>query len=200
MFDDQLRLRKEKIFMPLTRPLRLLPPWALTLVAFVMGLATAVALAGQHYTLGLILWFLNRLFDGLDGTLARRQKTQSDFGGYLDILLDFVVYAAVPLGLVLGRPSSPAYISLAILLSSFYINAASWMHLAAILEKRQRSQGDGLTSITMPAGLIGGAETIVFYLLFMLFPNYFIWLFNLMSVLVAFTVGQRLIWAYRRLG
>ncbi|MEZ4605660.1 MAG: hypothetical protein R2865_02330 [Deinococcales bacterium] len=83
------------------------------------------------------------------------------------------------------------------LLSSFYINAASWMYLAALLEKRAVKHS--LTSIIMPAGLIEGAETILFFSLFMLFPEHLYQLFSLMATLVIITVIQRLWWVFRRL-
>ena len=91
--------------------------------------------------------------------------------------------------------------ALALLLSSFYVNAASWMYLSAVLEKRSvgaAARGE-TTSVTMPSGLIEGTETILFYALFLLFPGSLPLLFGAMSLLVWLTVGQRLIWALRHL-
>jgi phosphatidylglycerophosphate synthase len=130
--------------------------------------------------------------------VARLHRRQSDLGGYLDILADYVVYAGFPLALVIGTPSRAGYLSLALLLAIFYLNTASWMYLAAILEKRQHGSGE-LTTITMPAGLIGGTETIIFYTLFLIWPHYLVPLYLLMSGLVLVTVGQRLVWAVRHL-
>lgn len=198
MFDSQMRVGKEKLFVSFTQPFLHLPPWVFTLGGGVMGVGTAVLLSQQHYLWGFLCWFLNRLFDGMDGTLARLQKSQSDLGGYLDILLDFVVYALIPIGLVIGQPSPTAYLSLVILLATYYVNAASWMYLSAILEKRHH-QAQNLTTVTMPAGIIGGTETIIFYTLFILFPAHLVWLFYLMSLLVGITVLQRLVWAIKKL-
>ncbi|MBK6433761.1 CDP-alcohol phosphatidyltransferase family protein [Candidatus Amarolinea dominans] len=73
----------------------------------------------------------SRILDGLDGMLWRHlTQQQTDFGGYLDIVADFVVYAAVPIGLFLGRATTELGVGLALLLGSFYINAASWMYLS----------------------------------------------------------------------
>ncbi len=158
-----------------------------------------MALWQQAYPVGLVLWFLNRVFDGLDGTVARARGAQSDFGGYLDIIVDFVVYALIPVGLALGQPSNAVILSLVFLLCTYYVNAASWMYLAAILEKRNLSRGDKLTTITMPTGIIGGTETILFYTVFILFPVHLVWLFSLMGLLILFTIMQRLVWAARHL-
>ncbi len=198
MFDNQMRIGKEKLFLPLARPFLRLPPWVFTVGALGVGVGTAVLLAQQQYLWAFGGWFLNRLLDGLDGTLARLQKKQSDLGGYLDILLDFAVYALIPIGLVVGQPAPAVYLSLAVLLAIYYVNAASWMYLSAVLEKRQRHQ-TAMTTVTMPAGIIGGTETIIFYSVFILFPAYTVWLFYLMSFLVLLTILQRLVWAVKNL-
>ncbi len=201
MFDNSARNFKERIFTPLSRPFRRLCPELLTWLALVLGVTTAVLLWRQLYGWAFLFWVLNRTFDGLDGTVARLTERQSDFGGYLDILLDFVVYAAIPIGLVLGRPSPVNYQLLALLLGVFYVNAASWMYLAAILEKRAlgaTTKGEQ-TTVTMPVGLVGGVETIVFYGVFMLFPDQTAVLFGMMAILTAVTIGQRLLWAKRHL-
>ena len=141
------------------------------------------------------------MLDGFDGTLARTQGTQSDVGGYVDLLLDFVVYAAIPIGLVVGVPGMPVALAGLAMLGSFYVNAASWMYLSAVLERRDagaRARGE-LTTVTMPPGLIGGTETVVLYTLFLALPQHLVPLFTLTTVLVLATAAQRLVWAVRRL-
>ncbi len=199
MFDDRMRLVKENVFHPMAQPLRAVPPWLFSVLGLVAGVAAAIVLWQQSYVLGFLFWFFNRVFDALDGAVARINGAQSDFGGYLDIVIDFVVYAAVPVGLALGRMDTAVTYSLIFLLCTFYVNGASWMYLAAILEKRTHQHADRLTSVTMPAGLVGGTETIVFYSAFILFPGALPWLFGLMGLLVAVTILQRLLWAIRHL-
>lgn len=201
MFDERLRDTKETIFISLALGLRLnrIHPMGLTAVAFLFGLIAAVCLWQQAYGWGLIFWWLNRIFDGLDGTVARVEKLQTDFGGYLDILTDFVIYALIPLSLVLAAPGTPAFIALAFLLSAFYINGASWMYLSAILEKRRWLYPGQKTAVNMPTGLIGGGETIVFYSIFIIWPDFLVALFVIMGLLVAVTIIQRVIWAARQL-
>ena len=203
MFDDKMRLIKDAMFSPLARLVQELPPWLFTVIGLGVGLATAVALWQQLYMLGFFLWFFNRVFDALDGLVARLRGAQSDFGGYLDIVVDFLVYAAIPVGLVAGvRETATSTgsvqaitIALIFLLCTYYVNAASWMYLAAILEKRNLSHSDRLTTITMPAGIIGGTETILFYTAFIFFPSLLVWLFSLMGLLIVVTIVQRLGWA-----
>jgi phosphatidylglycerophosphate synthase len=202
MFDKALREPKEfAMALAVRGPIRHIHPTTVTALAAVAGLAAAAAAWQGAYLPALGLWALNRLLDGLDGTLARLTGRQSDLGAYLDILLDHLVYAAIPLGLAMAAGTPAALVALAGLLSSFYINAASWMYLAALLEKRQAgaaARGE-LTGVTMPAGLIEGAETVVFYSLFLLLPGAIAPLFWLMAALVLVTVGQRARWAIRAL-
>ena len=199
MLDERMRLVKDTVFYPMAQPLRTIPPWLFSVLGLMMGLGAALALWQQVYWLGLLLWFFNRVFDALDGAVARTSGTQSDLGGYLDIVIDFVVYAAIPVGLALGRMETAVTYGLIFLLCAFYVNAASWMYLAAILEKRSQQRAERLTSVTMPAGLIGGVETIIFYTAFILFPGVLAWLFCLMGLLVLVTILQRLLWAIRHL-
>ncbi len=201
MFDVVLRPMKERVFAPVTRAIgQRVSPMALTLAGFVAGMVAAVLVARGAYRPALALWLLNRVLDGLDGSLARAQGSQTDFGGYVDIVLDFVVYAAIPIAFVIASPRPPLALAALVLLGSFYINAASWMYLAAILERRDlgaRARGE-LTSITMPAGIIGGTETVLLYSLCLLLPDRLVVLFGAMSILVLASVAQRLVWAARR--
>jgi len=92
----------------------------------------------------------------------------------------------IPLGLVLSVSDPRAPLAAALLLATFYVNAATWMALSATPEKS-------------PPGLIAGAETVVFYTLFLALPGQIVLLFRIMTVLVAFTAVQRLVWAVRHL-
>ncbi|MEP7187551.1 MAG: CDP-alcohol phosphatidyltransferase family protein [Roseiflexaceae bacterium] len=202
MVDKLLRIPKEQALTPVAMHLlRRIRPTTITLFAFSVGGAAALAIWQGYYLLGLVLWLLNRVLDGLDGTLARITDQQSDFGGYLDILLDTVMYAIIPTALAFSVDTPHANQVLILLLISFYVNGASWMYVAALLEKRRAgaTASGELTTITMPSGLIEGTETIAFFVLFILFPNAIVALFIVMALLTFATIGQRLIWAARAL-
>ena len=201
MLDHTLRAYKDDLLRPLACQLRRVSPNSITMLAMVVGLAAAGAAATQWYWLALGLWLLNRILDGLDGMVARTHDRQSDFGGYLDIVLDFIVYAAVPIGLYVGNPTAINALALVALLAAFYVNGASWIYLSAILEKRAAGAGarGELTTVTMPAGLVGGAETVLFYSAFLIWPGIMPWLFAAMAAMVSIGIGQRLWWARRNL-
>jgi phosphatidylglycerophosphate synthase len=200
MFDPVLRPVKERVVYPVAKvAARFLSPLALTSLGLVLGVAAAVSAAVDAMLLALGLWLLSRLFDGLDGVAARILDRQSDLGGYLDLVMDSVSYAAIPVAMAL-RGDAPDLVASIALLAVFYVNIVSWTVLSSILEKRRaRSEKDRLTTVAMPSGIIEGTETIVFFTLFLLIPGWYAVLAWIMVALTAATVGQRIVWATRTL-
>ena len=202
MFDDWLRKLKDRLFEPIA-PLvgRWLHPNLISLLGLLVGLAAALLASRGRSVPAFFAWMVNRTLDGLDGSVARASGKQSDFGGYLDTVEDFVVYAAIPLGVVLSHPTEAAWRAGLFLLATFYVNAASWMYLAAILERRNlgvAATGER-TTITMPPAIVAGTETIVFYSAFLLLPAWAPTLFWLMGGLLLLNVVLRLVWARSRI-
>jgi phosphatidylglycerophosphate synthase len=142
---------------------------------------------------GLALIILNRIMDGLDGALARRNGP-SVWGGYLDSLCDFLFYVAVPVGFAYAAPANiwPALL----LVASFTLTAVSFLALAAIMAGRD--MGHGEKAFTYFSGLMEGGETIAFFILMCLFPAQFPILAMVFTALCLVTVGQRL-WLAQRL-
>jgi phosphatidylglycerophosphate synthase len=208
MFDTTLRRVKDRLGEPLAARLKGVSPNAVSLAAFATGMFTAWLAAHGWFVWGLVFWLVSRALDGLDGLLARVHQKQSDFGGYLDILLDFAVYAAVPVGIVFYDPKPDRDLALTFMLSTFYINGASWMYLAAILEKRKAqvvgtardpAAPSQMTSVVMPPGLVGATETILAYCAFLLWADHAVFLFFIFGALVLATTLQRLAWAWRNI-
>lgn len=205
MFDQIGRPIKEKLLTPFIKRLGMkIHPNAVTLFAFSLGIYSVILILKGQLISALVFWLLNRLFDGIDGTIARVTDKQTDFGGYLDLILDFIIYAAVPISLyyyqlTAENSSDPTAlsISLACLLASFYVNTASWMVPAALIEKRGRPSNT-TTSIEMPSGIIEGTETILFYSLFLLFPSFLLELFWIMTILTWITILHKLFWVWRK--
>jgi phosphatidylglycerophosphate synthase len=202
MFDHWLRMLKDRLFEPIAPAIgRWLHPNLISLLALLAGLAAALFAAWGRTGPAFAAWVINRTLDGLDGSVARATGAQSDFGGYLDTMVDFVVYAAVPLGVLLGHPSEAAWRAGLFLLATLDVNAASWMYLSAILERRNQgveSTGER-TTVTMPPAIVAGTETVVFYSLFLLVPAWAPPLFWVMGLLLLGNIVWRLDWARRRL-
>ncbi|MCL4836020.1 MAG: CDP-alcohol phosphatidyltransferase family protein [Caldilineaceae bacterium] len=200
MKDGVLRAQKDRLLEPLARIVgSSLSPNLISILALLPGLLSAAAIVRGELGWGIAFWLLNRLLDGLDGVVARIHGTQSDFGGYLDLLLDYVIYLAIPIAFAWAAPTPAHTWTLIALLASYQINSLSWTLLSSLLEKRSLAGQNRLTSIEMPAGLIEGAETVVFYTLFFLLPGQIPRLFGLMAGLVIVTAGQRVWWAWGKL-
>ena len=139
--DKELRVVKEIICNPIAKIIgNLLTPTQITIIGFFIGLLCPIFLIYDNYLhFGTLFWLINRLLDGIDGVVARNTNRQTDFGGYIDIICDFIIYAIIPIALAVAHPSEVLYIVLAILQGTFFVNAASLMFLSSILEKR--SQG-----------------------------------------------------------
>lgn len=197
MLDSATRKLKEAVLNPIAKVLSDVNPNVITLASLVPGLLCAWFAAQNLMGWALAMWIANRVLDGLDGTIARLSGSQTDFGGYLDILIDFLIYAIVPIGIVLGKQTTFNWIALVSLLAVFYINSASWMYLSSILEKRGAGakKTAELTTVTMPTGIIEGTETVIAYSLFLLFSNQIGILFLIFGGLVVLTIIQRLVWA-----
>lgn len=200
MLDEKLRPLKEAVLIPVARQIgKVLSPNVMTFISFLLGSVSIVYILMGQYLLAGILWALNRITDGLDGTIARVTGRQSDIGGYLDILADFVIYSLIPIAFVIdrGRINSELLV-LSIMLAVYYINAASWMYLSTLLHKREKIERK-YTSTIMPLGVVEGFETIVFYTLFFIIPNRILALMTILLILTFLGTLQRIIWAIWKL-
>ena len=136
MLDARLRRLIDPPLDRLSAPLvaRGISANAVTVAGFALGLGAAAAIAGRAYLLGLALLLLNRLCDGLDGAVARRRGL-TDLGGFLDIVLDFLIYAAVPFAFALADPAANAPAA-AFLIFSFMGTGSSFLAYAIMAAKR----------------------------------------------------------------
>ena len=143
MLDGAMRRRIDPVLNRWGRGLAL-RGWTangVTLAGLALGLAAAgVLAAGWPAGLALILLLASRLADGLDGAVARATE-KTDFGGYLDIVCDFIFYGAIPLAFALRDPDANA-VAAAVLLMSFYANGASFLAYAILAAKRGMATTD----------------------------------------------------------
>ncbi|RJG46616.1 MULTISPECIES: CDP-alcohol phosphatidyltransferase family protein [unclassified Mesorhizobium] len=169
---------------------------AVTIAAFAVGVAAAIAIAQGHFLAGLALLLVSRLGDGLDGAVARvRGKT--DLGGYLDIVLDFAFYGAIPLGFVLADPAANA-VAGAVLLLSFYVNGSSFLAYAIMAEKRKlEGEARGEKSLFFTTGLAEATETLAVFVAFCLFPAWFAVIAYVFAAVTFYTALSRVVLAGR---
>ncbi len=165
-----------------------------TMVGLGLGLAAAALIAAELMGLALVFLLASRLADGLDGAVARATR-KTDFGGYLDIMSDFLFYGAVPFGFILLDPTQNG-VAGGFLLLSFYVNGATFLGFAILAEKRKMvSQARGTKSLYFTGGLLEGGETIGFFAVLCLWPGVFPALAWIFGALCFLTAGSRVLLA-----
>lgn len=169
---------------------------AITVAGFLIGIGGAGLLAGGAYLGGLVAILLSRVCDGLDGAVARIAGA-TDRGAFLDIALDFVFYASIPLGFALadpGRNGLPA----AVLLASFMGTASSFLAFSAIAARREMlSAAFPRKGVYYLGGLTEGFETIAVFAAMCLWPAGFPVLAYGFAAACAVTTWMRWWWGWR---
>lgn len=169
----------------------------ITITGFVIGMAAALAIALQAYLVGLVLLFTSRLADGLDGAVARATEP-TDLGGFLDITLDFLFYASIPLAFAFAQPVHNA-LPAAVLLSTFIGTASSFLAFAIVAAKHQMaSTAFPDKSFYFLGGLTEATETLAAFAAMCLWPDAFPLIAYSFAVLCAITIVMRVAWGWRR--
>jgi len=167
---------------------------SVTMAGMILGLGAAIMIAQSHVLSGLALIMLSRVFDGLDGAVARATKI-TDFGGYLDIVADFTFYIAVPVGFAFASPENMPFALL--LVASFTLTGISFLSFAVLAAKRGLETADhGQKSFLYNTGLAEGAETIAAFVLMCLFPGHFAIIASIYAIMCLLTVIQRSVAAF----
>jgi phosphatidylglycerophosphate synthase len=167
----------------------------ITITGFVVGLSVIPLLICQFYLLAALVIVFNRLCDGVDGALARIAGP-TDGGAFLDIVLDFIFYAAVVLGFALANPEQNA-LAAALLLFSFMGTGSSFLAFAILAERRS------IENIVYPSkgfyylgGLAEGTETIVLLLACCMFYQSFPVIALFFSAICWLTTITRIVGGY----
>ncbi len=173
MLDARLRRSIDPLLDRLGRPLaaRGIGANEVTLLGFAAGLGAVPTLAAGAYGLALALILTGRLLDGIDGAVARA-SSPTDFGGFLDIVCDFIVYAAVPFGFALSDPENA--LAATFLAVSFMGSGSSFLAYAVLAAKRGvTTEIRGQKSFYYLGGLTEGFETILCFTLMCVMPSAF---------------------------
>ncbi|RUO41004.1 hypothetical protein CWE22_02060 [Pseudidiomarina aestuarii] len=174
MIDPFLNKTLRPILANLARPIvaRGIRADHVTIAGFGLGLLAVPALALQWYGLALVLILGNRVADGLDGAVARLTTT-SDAGGYIDSVFDFIFYSAIPFGFLLADIEQNA-VAAAFLMLTFMGTGATFLAFAAVASKRGIDNPNYPNkSLHYMGGITEGFETIVAFIAFCLWPQWF---------------------------
>ncbi|WP_180124859.1 CDP-alcohol phosphatidyltransferase family protein [Rhodoferax sp. BLA1] len=164
----------------------------LTWIGFALGLLALPLIALGHPLWALAAMALNRLADGLDGTVARLTRP-TDRGAFLDITLDFLFYASIPLAFALANPAANA-LPAVVLIYSFVGTAGSFLAFAVLAAKRQiSSEAYPSKGLYYLGGLTESVETMAVFTLMCLAPGWFAPLAYGFAALCALTTVTRIV-------
>jgi phosphatidylglycerophosphate synthase len=199
MFDEPFRARFQPAVRPLVRVLAGtgVTPSHVTIAAFLLGITAAVLIAAGRTYIGLAIWLVSRIGDGLDGALARQTNHTTAFGGYLDITLDMAAYAAMALGFAVLQPHLGAAWPMVLAGYVLVITTTLALSDAAGVLGRQVSGTDRTFQFT--PGFAEAGETNVTYILWVLFPEHVRWLVWVWVAVLFATAAQRTYLASRLL-
>lgn len=172
---------------------------SVTLLGLVLGLSASAMIAIGMSQWALLPLIASRLADGLDGAIARATH-RTDFGGYLDITCDFLVYGAVAMGFVLLDPVGNG-VAGAFLLLAFYVNGASFLGFAILAERQGiETRTRGVKNLYYSGGLLEGTETIAFFVAICALPSLFTPFSMGFAALCFLTTALRMRHAYNTVG
>ena len=201
MFDRRIQKFTQKPLVLIAKIIiKLIKPNHMTILGFILGLLMCVLVFFQFYLTALILLVLNRLCDGLDGTMARL-TIPSTLGGYLDIVFDFSIYSGFVLAFGLSN-SNYTIISMVLLFlyigtgTTFLARAAIQTQLDKIPESSD-SKKELPKSFYYSSGLIEGTETTIFMILCLLLPNFYIFISIIFGILCLITFVSRIVVCYK---
>lgn len=161
-----------------------------------IAFAASGAVATGHPWVALALWWVSRIADGTDGHFARATGQQTDFGAYLDIVLDMAAYGAMVLGFAVLHPEFQSRWMAMLFL--YVLCIASALALGMQEAKRALPPRDD-RGLRLGAGLAEGGETGIAYTLFLLAPAWLGWTTALWIAVLVTTVVARSVLAARRL-
>ena len=197
MFDRQIQNFTQKPLQYIAKLfLKFISPNQMTLIGFGFGILMCISIVIDQYLIGIVFLSLNRLCDGLDGAMARL-TAPTPLGGYLDIVLDFLVYGGFVLSFGITDQNN-TFLSM-VLLFCYIGTGTTFLAKAAILPSltHQNQNNDIPKSFYYAVGLVEGTETIVFMILCLLFPNMFNYLSSIFIVLCLITIVNRIIVCYK---
>lgn len=167
----------------------------ITMVGFLFGLSAMLSIALGDFVAGLLLFLVNRFCDGLDGAVAR-QNGQTDFGGFLDIVCDFVIYSGIVFAFAIYNPVNA--LPAAFLIFCFVGPISSFLAYAIIAAKRGMTTSiRGSKSFYYLGGICEGTETTATLLLMCILPELFLPICLVYGVLCILTTIGRSATAYK---
>ena len=166
-------------------------PNVLTLFGFVLNAIVAYLLATQHLVWGGVMMLFAGLFDMLDGALAKITNQVTDFGGFLNSVVDRYSEAVILFGMLLYYYQEPNNRGLVEIVLLYTILVGSMM----ISYARSRA---GMLGIANEVGLLARPERIILLGIGLLAPTILLdpilWI---LAIGTQITAIQRIFYVYQ---
>ncbi len=154
----------------------------ISVAGFLIGISSVNFLALNMYGWALVCIIANRIFDALDGAVARHGKS-SEFGIFLDAALDYIFYAGVIFGFSLADPAQNA-VAASFLLFAFMASACTMLAYAVIAYRRRANKKISFDkSPFYLGGFAQGAETFIAITIMCLLPFWFMEIAIILGIL-----------------
>lgn len=182
MLESYFRKTYQKNFLDPVLPLLKIHPQKLTCAGCLFGIAILPLLYFGYSAIALLALSISGFIDTLDGALARHRHLTSYQGAALDIACDRIVEFAVILGLFSVDPAERA-LPCILMLGAILICVTTFLVVGIF------SQNQSNKSFYYSPGLIERAEAFIFFCIMILFPETFIivsYLFTILTFITAF--------------
>lgn len=144
----------------------------ISILGFIIGIFAINFLSLEMYGYALLCILLNRVFDAVDGAIARHSEI-TDFGVFLDAALDYIFYAGVIFGFALANPEQNA-IAACFLMFAFASAACAMLAYAVIAYKNNSNEKLELNqSPFYLGGFAQGFETFIALIILCIIPVWF---------------------------
>lgn len=200
MFDETARRVMPRL---LTGPARALAragvsPDMLSIVGGAMGVASGVLVSRAYVFMGIAVWLVSRVLDGLDGVLARESGRGSAFGGFLDITLDMMAYSAMLIGFAVIHPEGG--LVWVLVLMGYLMVTTTTLALSSLLEKQNaQAVASNDRALQFTPGFAEAGETTMVYVLLAFMPAWATTVAWVWAALCFATMVQRTLLAKRLL-
>lgn len=154
-------------------------PHAITIMAFITGIAAAIGISAGRPYLGIFFLWLSGFFDALDGTVARLSGNSSKIGAYADLVSDRMVEAFVILGFSWFLPSN-IYAYLLFFVAVIF-NFSTFIVAGALFKNSSHK------SMHYDVGIAERTETFIVFTLMALFTSYTFQILMLFNAVIFMT-------------
>lgn len=155
----------------------------ITILALIIGLISSAFLYFGFSILAVVTLWISGYFDALDGTIARKTKSKSSLGAFLDIIFDRIIEICIIFVLCINNRHLA--FCCVFLLGAIIMSMTIFLTSGALVEKNSKK------SFYYQAGLAERTEGFIMLSLAMIFIKYSQIILMIFAIMVTFTAFQR---------